>query len=103
MCDTDHMEAVSAVVASTAFEGRLSGGRLTAVQDLPLAFVNSVVRPFAARSDVGLHARRALAEIVTEVKARHGALVSNRPGGVVQLSFSCMRSWINETLGVRSP
>ena len=66
-------------------------------QDLPLAFVNSVIRPFAARSNTTVHMRQELGHLAREVRLRHDAFKAHRADGSVQLSFSCMSAWINKT------
>ena len=80
---------------ATYFEAmQTPGARLEGVRDLPLAFINSVVRPFAASSRATPGLRHALNALAREVHERHDALVSRRAGGVVQLSFSCIGAWL---------
>ena len=111
VCDTDHMHEISISISAplpdaattrswsmpmaTYFEAmQTPGARLERVRDLPLAFINSVVRPFAASSRAAPGLRHALNALAREVHERHDALVSRRAGGVVQLSFSCIGAWL---------
>jgi len=61
--------------------------------DLVLAFANSMLRPL-----LGKLAPVAMEELHGEITARSKALSANAPGGTVQLSFSCVHSWIRAAL-----
>ena len=96
--DTDHAYEVDGP-AGTATEQLSPGHRM---QDLVLAFSNSVIRPAAEHALNGSLPQ--LRDLVVEIARRNDALRVGLPPGVnsVQMSFSCVSAWIRALAGTVS-